>query len=144
MRRVLPILEQFTFNTPGSLIERKSACIAWHYRMADAELGSRQAHELRMLLGDALSNQPLEVREGRKVIEVRLRGVSKAIVAHRLLSTCGPASILAVGDGRTDDDLFRALPESSVRVSVGAGVDPTIPPLPDHRAVRELLRTFLS
>jgi trehalose 6-phosphate synthase/phosphatase len=144
MRRVLPILEQFTFNTPGSLIERKSACIAWHYRMADAELGSRQAHELRMLLGDALSNQPLEVREGRKVIEVRLRGVSKAIVAHRLLSTCGPASILAVGDGRTDDDLFRALPESSVRVSVGAGVDPTIAPLPDHRAVRELLRTFLS
>ena len=35
-----------------------------------------------MLLGDALSNQPLEVLEGNKVIEVRLRGVSKA-------SSCG-------------------------------------------------------
>ena len=82
MARILPILEQFTDSTPGSQIEVKSASIAWHYRGAQREFGARQAHELRMLLGDALSNQPLEVLEGKKVIEVRLRGVSKAVVAR--------------------------------------------------------------
>ena len=65
-KQLLPILEQFTDRTPGSEIEFKSASVAWHYRRAQREFGARQAHELRMLLGDALSNQPLEVLEGRK------------------------------------------------------------------------------
>jgi trehalose-6-phosphatase len=43
-----------------------------------------QSHELRVWLGDALNNQPLEVLEGKRVIEVRVRGVSKALVAHRV------------------------------------------------------------
>jgi trehalose 6-phosphate synthase/phosphatase len=84
LERIMPILEQFAASTPGSHVETKSASIAWHFRRAQREFGARQAHELRMLLGDALSNQPYEVLEGRKVIEVRLRGVSKALVAHRV------------------------------------------------------------
>ena len=84
MERVRQILEQFTASTPGSHVEVKSASIAWHYRGAPREFAARQAHELRMLLGDLLSNQPLEVLEGKKVIEVRLRGVGKGVVAQRI------------------------------------------------------------
>ena len=83
--KVLPILESFTESTPGSRVETKTAALAWHYRLADEDFGVRQAHELRMVLGDALSNQPLEVLEGKKVIEVRLRGVSKAAAARAAL-----------------------------------------------------------
>jgi trehalose 6-phosphate synthase/phosphatase len=142
--KVLPILEQFTAGTPGSLIERKSASVAWHYRLAHAEFGARQAHELRMLLGDALSNQPLEVVEGKKVIEVRLRGASKAMVAHRVLATHqAPPAILAVGDDRTDDDLFEALPEASVKVAVGPRRSRATYRVADYRAVREILESLL-
>ena len=145
MRRVLPILEQFTANTPGSLIEKKAASVAWHYRIADVEFGARQAHELRMLLGDALSNQPLEVLEGKKVIEVRLRGVNKSVVAHRILSGGEPPpAILAAGDDQTDDDLFNALPESAVRIAVGGSRSRATHQLPDHRAVRAVLETLLE
>jgi trehalose 6-phosphate synthase/phosphatase len=145
MSRVAPILEQFTASTPGSLIERKSASVAWHYRIAHAEFGARQAHELRMLLGDALSNQPLEVIEGKKVIEIRLSGASKAIVAHRLLAgVTEPPAILAIGDDRTDDDLFKALPESSIRIAVGARHAPATHRLPDYRAVRSLLQALVE
>ncbi|MFN8061081.1 MAG: bifunctional alpha,alpha-trehalose-phosphate synthase (UDP-forming)/trehalose-phosphatase [Vicinamibacterales bacterium] len=63
---VLPILEQFTAATPGSRIERKAATIAWHFRGAQREHGIRQAHELRMLLGTAFSNQPWGVVEERR------------------------------------------------------------------------------
>jgi trehalose 6-phosphate synthase/phosphatase len=121
MDRVRPILEQFTEATPGSLIETKSASVAWHYRMAHPEFGLRQAHELRMLLGGALSNQPLEVLEGKKVIEVRLRGVSKALVARRILEhgDTGTGALLAAGDDHTDEELFEALPASAMTVAVG-------------------------
>jgi trehalose 6-phosphate synthase/phosphatase len=143
--KVLPIFEQFAAGTPGSLIERKSASIAWHYRNAPAEFGARQAHELRMLLGDALSNQPLEVVEGKKVIEVRFRGASKAVVAHRVLATHVDApAILAVADDRTDDDLFGALPEASIRVAVGSGRNRATHRVADHLAVRQVLRAVLQ
>jgi trehalose 6-phosphate synthase/phosphatase len=144
LRRVYPILEQFTTGTPGSLIEEKSASIAWHYRMAEPEFGTRQAHELRMLLGDALSNQPLEVLEGKKVIEVRLGGVSKAVVSQRVLAEQDPAAtVLAIGDDRTDEDLFSVLPETSVTIAVGTGRTQAKYFVDDYQAVRGLLRRLL-
>jgi trehalose 6-phosphate synthase/phosphatase len=144
LRRIYPILEQFTTATPGSLIEEKSASIAWHYRMAEPEFGTRQAHELRMLLGDALSNQPLEVLEGKKVIEVRLRGVSKAVVSQHVIAEHDPAAtVLAIGDDRTDEDLFSVLPEASVTIAVGTGRTQAKYFVDDYRAVRNLLRMLL-
>jgi trehalose 6-phosphate synthase/phosphatase len=143
MDRVTPILEQFTTATPGSLIETKSASIAWHYRMADPEFGLRQAHELRMLLGGALSNQPLEVLEGKKVIEVRLRGVSKALVARRIVAAAEGGTLLAIGDDHTDEELFNALPESSVTVAVGKYPLQATHRVDDTRAIRALLRSLL-
>ena len=145
MSRVRPILDEFTARTPGSMIEAKSASIAWHYRGAQREFGLRQAHELRMLLGDALSNQPLEVLEGKKVIEVRLRGVSKAVVAQNVERTSIPgAAVVAIGDDRTDEDLFRALPASSITVAVGRGSTCARFDVEDYRAVRSLLRLLAN
>jgi trehalose 6-phosphate synthase/phosphatase len=138
MARVRPILQQFTDSTPGATIEEKSACIAWHFRNADPEFGARQAHELRMLLGDALSNQPFEVLEGKKVIEVRLRGISKATVAHRLAAD-GDQAIVALGDDRTDEDLFRGLPSSAITVAVGQQPSVARYAVADYRGARQLL-----
>jgi trehalose 6-phosphate synthase/phosphatase len=145
MERIRPILEHFTASTPGSHLETKSACLAWHYRRAQREFGARQAHELRMLLGDALSNQPFEVIEGKKVIEVRLRGVSKAVVAHQVQAeTAHDTIVVAIGDDRTDEDLFRALPASSLTISVGGRPSAARFRVKDHRDVRRLLRTLLD
>jgi trehalose 6-phosphate synthase/phosphatase len=143
--RVHPILERFTSSTPGSLIELKSASVAWHYRQVPREFGHRQAHELRMLLADALSNQPLEVLEGKKVIEVRFRGISKAVVARPVPGDVPlDAAVVAFGDDRTDEDLFVALPESSITVAVGQRLGGARYEVRDHRAVRRLLRELLT
>lgn len=143
--RIRPILAQFTASTPGSHLEIKTASIAWHYRGAQREFGARQAHELRMLLGDALSNQPFEVLEGEKVIEVRLRGVSKAIVAHRVhAETCADTLVVAIGDDRTDEDLFRALAPSGLTVAVGRRPTCARFRVNDYRAVRQILRALLA
>jgi trehalose 6-phosphate synthase/phosphatase len=143
--RVLPILQQFTASTPGSRIEAKSASVAWHYRGAHREFGARQAHELRMLLGDALSNQPLEVLEGSKVIEVRLHGIGKAVVSNGTAVRCCSQGtrIVAIGDDMTDDELFRALPAGSLTIAVGPRPISARFRVDDYRAVRRLLRSFL-
>lgn len=142
MNKIGPILDQFTARTPGSWIERKTASIAWHYRGVARDFGERQARELRMLLGDALSNQPIEVLQGKKVIEMRLRGVSKAVVAERI-----PADdrrvVVSFGDDRTDEDLFRVLPASSVTVSVGQRLRGANYRVSDHSRVRHVLRSLL-
>jgi trehalose 6-phosphate synthase/phosphatase len=144
MERVRPILEQFAASTPGSLVEVKSASVAWHYRCAPRDFGARQAHELRMLLGDLLSNQPLEVLEGKKVIEVRLRGVSKGVVARRVAEETGHGTVIvAIGDDRTDEELFRALPPSSLTVAVGRPWTSATFRLDDYRAVRRILRSLV-
>jgi trehalose 6-phosphate synthase/phosphatase len=140
--RVEGILDQFTASTPGTRIESKSASIAWHYRQADPEFGARQAHELRMLLGDALSNQPLEVIEGKKVIEIRQGGTSKAAVAHRAVFTEGDG-IIAAGDDRTDEELFLALPPSAVTIAVGSAPSAARYRVWDCDVVRTLLRQIV-
>jgi trehalose 6-phosphate synthase/phosphatase len=145
LARIQPMLEQFTASTPGSRIELKTSGIAWHYRGAHRDFGARQAHELRMLLGDALSNQPLEVMEGKKVIEIRVRGVSKRTVAQHVLANAAPgASIVAIGDDRTDEELFRALPASSLTIAVGRLGSCARFHVEDHRAVRQLLRAMVA
>jgi trehalose 6-phosphate synthase/phosphatase len=150
LAKVYPILEHFTASTPGSLIEKKSASVAWHYRIAEAEFGARQAHELRMVLGDALSNQPLEVLEGKKVIEIRLRGVNKGLVVQRVLNGHAGAShrdaraVLAIGDDRTDEDLFAAVPPASVTVAVGDRPGNAAYRVDDWHAARELLQFLVS
>jgi hypothetical protein len=55
-----------------------------------------------MLLGDALSNQPREVLEGKKVIEIRLRGVSKARVIYEMENhALANAMVIAIGQTRS-------------------------------------------
>jgi trehalose 6-phosphate synthase/phosphatase len=145
MDRIRPLLDEFTRNTPGSFVEQKSAGLAWHYRLAPSEFGHRQAHELRMLLGDALSNQPFEVLEGKKVVEVRLRGVSKAMVAYQIHAEAKPGTVvIAIGDDRTDDDLFRELPPTSVTIGVGDQPSHVKFRVRDSVDVRALLRSLVT
>ena len=142
--KVRPILDRFTAGTPGSRLEVKTASLAWHFRGSPHGFGARQAHELRMLLGDALSNQPLEVIEGHKVVEVRLRGISKSVVARDREQPAEKAMTVAIGDDRTDEELFRALPEGSLTIAVGQPLAGARHVLPGYRAVRQLLRGLVT
>jgi trehalose 6-phosphate synthase/phosphatase len=118
--RVLPTLELFTRVTPGSFVERKRASLAWHYRRVEAQFGTHQADRLRAQLEEDLDGGPLEVLTGSKVIEVRLRGMTKAIVPRSILASPFPdQAIVAIGDDRTDEDMFEALPPEAITISVG-------------------------
>ena len=141
----LTILRDITARTPGSLIEVKSAALAWHYRMADREAGARRANELRLHLSQLLSNQPVEILAGHKVIEIRPYGIHKGRIVpplppERLATT----TVLAIGDDRTDEDLFEALPPEAITVRVGPGPTRARFRLDGVPAVRTLLYSLVE
>jgi trehalose 6-phosphate synthase/phosphatase len=145
MRAIAPIMGEIAASTPGSRVECKTAAIAWHYRLADPVLAARQIHVLRARLEHEVQDQCIDVLAGKKVIEVRLRGVSKALVAERIAADVSAAtSIVAIGDDRTDEELFCALPSSSVTVAVGNQPSSAKYRVADYRAVRRLLRSILD
>jgi trehalose 6-phosphate synthase/phosphatase len=141
----LAILRDITARTPGSLVEVKSVALAWHYRMADQEAGARRANELRLHLTQLLSNQPVEILAGHKVIEIRPHGIHKGRIvpplsAERLAST----TVLAIGDDRTDEDLFAALPPEAITIRVGPGQTQARFRLENVAAVRALLHSLVE
>ena len=143
--KVRGILQQHVKMTPGSFVEEKSAGLAWHYRRADLEFGSVQSKELRLLLVELLSNLPLEVVAGDKVLEVRPQGVHKGGVVRRVLDSASDVgAIVAIGDDRTDEDLFAALPASAFALRVGWAPSRATHRLADTRAVRTFLNSLLE
>jgi trehalose 6-phosphate synthase/phosphatase len=141
----LGILRDITARTPGSLIEVKSVALAWHYRMADREAGERRANELRLHLSQLLSNQPVEILAGHKVVEIRPYGIHKGRIVpplppERLAST----TVLAMGDDRTDEDLFAALPPNGIGVKVGPGPTQARFRIDGVPAARALLQSLIE
>jgi trehalose 6-phosphate synthase/phosphatase len=144
LQQARPILEWFTVRTPGSLIETKATALAWHYRMSDPEMGAEHARHLRRTLAAALHGQPVEILDGKKVVELRPRGINKGrVVRHILAREAAPPVILAVGDDQTDEDMFAALPKSAVSIRVGPGLSRATYRLPHPEAVRSLVRALI-
>jgi trehalose-phosphatase len=109
-------------RTPGARVESKPAGIALHDRLvANGELAVW--HESVRALLDAADLAGLEIVRGRRVIEVRVRGPQKGDVAHRLTplrtSRRLDASLIAIGDDTTDEDMFRAIKGRGVSIRVG-------------------------
>jgi len=134
------ILEDFADRTPGALVEEKSVGFAWHWRAADPEYGAAQARELSLHLSALLTNAPVELLQGDRVVEVRPHGVNKGRVAMRVAERAPPGALfVALGDDRTDEDLFAALPEGSIALHVGPNESRATLRLPDPRAARVFL-----
>ena len=119
--RIERVLRRVARDVPGTLVERKTCSVAWHYRQAEPEYGIWRARELLDALQQLLPGIPAEVIHGHRVIEVRARGVDKGTYVHSLFPS-GKApgqAVLAAGDDLTDLDLYRALPAGSTAIHVG-------------------------
>ncbi|XP_024517259.1 alpha,alpha-trehalose-phosphate synthase [UDP-forming] 5-like [Selaginella moellendorffii] len=111
---VLPIMRQYKESTDGSFIEAKESAAVWHHEDADPDFGSWQAKELVDHLENVLANEPVAVKTGQHIVEVKPQGVSKGIIVERILQTMAsqgtpPDFILCVGDDRSDEDMFESI-----------------------------------
>ena len=120
--KVLPVLEHYLDRTPGSLIEEKEFALVWHHRLADPEFGEWLANELVATLDEMLADSELQAIRGNKTVEVRLVWANKGSVVDRLEAEHRDATFrLAMGDDRTDEDLFERMRDRAWTVRVGEG-----------------------
>ncbi|KAL1553820.1 putative alpha,alpha-trehalose-phosphate synthase [UDP-forming] 11 [Salvia divinorum] len=113
----LPVMEHYTEATDGSSIEQKESAVVWHHQEADPDFGLWQAKELLDHLESVLANDPVLVKSGQQIVEVKPQGVSKGVVVKDLMETMrnrGRAAefVLCIGDDRSDEDMFEAIAAS--------------------------------
>ncbi len=118
---IRPPMELYTQRSPGSFVEEKTHTLAWHYRNVLPELGFIRSRELLDNLHHLVRNTPLQIIDGNKVIEVRISGVDKGSVASKLLGDSHYDFVMAVGDDKTDEDMFKALADAAVTIKIGPG-----------------------
>lgn len=116
---IYPLLELYTDRTPGSFVEEKDYSLVWHYRRTEPVLGAQRAKDLKDDLLHLTANLNVGVMEGNKVIEIKNNVVDKGRAALNWVSRRTWDFILAVGDDRTDEDLFAAMPPEAYSVKVG-------------------------
>lgn len=118
---VCEIMDRYTERCAGALIEEKNHAIAWHYRNAELELGFLRSRELVNALNELSSDLDFQVIEGHMVIEARVRGVDKGTAANGWLANASEKFdfILAIGDDRTDEDIFKVMPEDGYSIRIG-------------------------
>ncbi|CAN6448641.1 unnamed protein product [Victoria cruziana] len=109
-----PVMRVYTEATDGSSMEIKESALVWHHQDADPDFGSCQAKELLDHLESVLANEPVMVKRGQFIVEVKPQGVSKGLVAEHILSTMSTSGetsdfVMCIGDDRSDEDMFESI-----------------------------------
>ncbi|HVW94912.1 MAG TPA: bifunctional alpha,alpha-trehalose-phosphate synthase (UDP-forming)/trehalose-phosphatase [Mucilaginibacter sp.] len=141
-QEILPILETYVDRTPGSFIEEKTYSLVWHYRNAQGGLGELRANELANNLKYLASDKGLQILPGDKVLEIKNTEINKGKAALMLVEKGDYDFIIAFGDDYTDEDIFKALPESALTIKVGSNVSAAKFYLRNTTEVRRLLTSF--
>lgn len=90
-----PVMKLYTEATDGSYIEMKESALVWHHRDADPGFGSCQAKEMLDHLESVLANEPVAVKSGQFIVEVKPQVLISALVIFLgLLGECESTSCL--------------------------------------------------
>jgi trehalose 6-phosphate synthase/phosphatase len=119
--RVGPVLQSFVDRTPGSFVEEKDFSLAWHYRGIHPNLAQTRVAEIRNALAGVVGGLDLAAMDGNKVLEIKSARVNKGTAVHRWMSGAKEGFVLAIGDDRTDEDMFRIAPDHAWTIKVGHG-----------------------
>ncbi|SFC36082.1 trehalose 6-phosphate synthase/phosphatase [Parapedobacter composti] len=141
---VSTLMESYADRTPGAFVEEKSFSLAWHYRRVQRDLGALRAHELIDSLRDYSAAYGLQLLDGDKVVEIRSAEVNKGRATLDILHENRYDFILSIGDDRTDEDTFQALPPDAFTIKVGTEVSAAKYYLKQQQDVRRLLRNLVT
>lgn len=75
-------MKLYTETTDGSTIEDRETSLVWCYEDADPDFGSCQAKELLDHLESVLANEPVTVKSGQNIVEVKPQVMSNCFPIH--------------------------------------------------------------
>jgi len=141
IRELLRLYEQ---STPGSWIEEKRTSLVWHFRRTDPEFGTWKANQLTHELGTMMANEPVKIRQGRKIVEVISAEVSKAVAIRHLLHETEHDLVLCAGDDQTDESMFEIDEPRFISIKIGPEPSRARYRLRDPAAFRKFLQHALG
>ncbi|ANM58788.1 trehalose-6-phosphatase synthase S8 [Arabidopsis thaliana] len=111
---VEPVMRSYMEATDGTSIEFKESALVWHHQDADPDFGSCQAKEMLDHLESVLANEPVVVKRGQHIVEVKPQGVSKGLAAEKVIREMvergePPEMVMCIGDDRSDEDMFESI-----------------------------------
>lgn len=121
-QQVIDIMQDYVDTNAESFIEVKEFGVAFHYRNVAEKQGFNTSRELLMLLKNHMYNTPTQIIDGNKVIEVKHFMAHKGMTCKNHVLTKKHDFVLAIGDDKTDEDLFEMLTgENEFSIKVGKG-----------------------
>ncbi len=126
--------------TPGVRIERKSQALCLHFRLVEAQHKDALIAACELACEEWLeSHEEFERLDGIEVLEVRRRTFHKGLAVSWVREHIPDTRILAIGDDRTDEDMFAELRDDELAIRVGSANTRARCWLPEHTAVRAFL-----
>ncbi len=141
---IYSVLETYVDRTPGAFIEEKNYSLVWHYRKVEEGLGELRTTELMNNLRYLINDRGLQLLPGNKVVEVKNIEINKGKATSAILHNADYDFIMALGDDHTDEDIFKAMPESSITIKVGSNISAARFYLRNHVEVRQLLNNLVQ
>jgi trehalose 6-phosphate synthase/phosphatase len=142
---LLPVLQRYMDQCNGSFVEEKFSSLAWHYRNSSPEIGIMKAKELKEELRTIVAHEnKLHVIEGNMVIEVKRTGYDKGVAALKFISDKKFDFIIAMGDDKTDEDIYRSLPSKAVSIKIGIAASMAKYNLSNQQEVSRFIDKFIE
>ena len=113
------IFEFYSMSTPSTKVEEKHSALVWHYRQADPEFGAWKAASLIGELTETISNLPVSIHQGQKIVEVSSQHVSKGMAVARFMNENKYDLMLCAGDDRTDETMLYFDDDHVITVKIG-------------------------
>jgi trehalose 6-phosphate synthase/phosphatase len=117
--QIIDVFQLYTGMTPGSFIEEKTSSVVWHYRNSDPEFGTWKAHQLVAELYELLSNLPVEIHHGKKIVEVSSIQINKGSALEHFMLMNRYDAVLCAGDDETDESMFRLNIDNLISIKIG-------------------------
>jgi alpha,alpha-trehalose-phosphate synthase [UDP-forming]/trehalose-phosphatase len=115
------VLEPFS-RAPGARLEIKSLSACLHWRMVPRAIKAELIAGAELACDEWLESHPdFEQLDGDEMLEVRRRTANKGRAVAWVRERAPGARIIALGDDHTDEDMFAALHDADLAISVGTG-----------------------
>jgi trehalose 6-phosphate synthase/phosphatase len=125
-KEIGPVLDRFATACPGSFVEEKRFSMAWHYRNAAEEKGISDSRAVIAALQEITGRLGLKITDGNKVVEVKKQGIDKGMGVRYALQQGVYDFALAIGDDKTDEDMFAALVNNKHAFTIKVGIGDTL------------------
>jgi trehalose 6-phosphate synthase/phosphatase len=116
---VLPALYALEFQYEGSFVEEKHYSIAWHYRAVANKINEDERKHILSAF-ESINSNDFWIYHEDCTLEFRTAGIDKGEFANLYKWNKQHFDfVLAIGDGRTDEDLFNAIGKDHYTIKVG-------------------------